>query len=88
MMASTMNQSTMNKLNNQVLSKFKSDGKDKRFLGQDLEVVCFIMATEIERLHDVALEYQTKFQTFCNQNADFNMMEGMLEELAEKLNKK
>ena len=31
-----------------------------RYLGDELEVVCFLMATEIERLHDENYEFKQK----------------------------
>lgn len=37
---------------------------DKRFLGKDLDVICFLMSVEIERLyhenHDLKLRIDTK----------------------------
>jgi predicted aldo/keto reductase-like oxidoreductase len=57
----------------------------KRFMGDDLEVTCFLMGIEIERLFEENLHYKSKIETLENQGLDRKRYDEHINELNDKL---
>ena len=70
-----MTSSTMKKVQNRVKTEFHNKKLDERFLGNDMEVVAFLMATEIERLHDELFECRNKYDRLVDDNSDFSCID-------------
>lgn len=68
------------------LDAFHEKGYHRRYLGEDLDVVCFLLACEVERLFEDRHVWKTKYDELHNNRLDRNHYDTHIAELTEMLN--